>query len=147
MEFDLTKMIDELDDLHIKQTDQFVMSFVLENIFWGSISSCQLLGGLSQNLLNSPTTCTVDNATQFYVTNFQGFIENDMYPTGQRKRIRVLFTTGSLTDNTLWLDKTVTIGLFANIDAYTNSLQAISRKTVQLKNNCNSNPAPPCTLV
>ena len=53
-----------------------------------------------------------------------------MYPTGQRKRIRVLFTTGSLTDNTVWLDTAVTIGLFANIDAYTNSLQAISRKIV-----------------
>lgn len=73
-----------------------------------------------------------------------------MYPTGQRKRIRVLFTTGSLTDNTVWLDTAVTIGLFANIDAYTNSLQAISRKTVQLKNNCydaNFDPFIPCSSV
>lgn len=113
-------------------------------IHWSSISSCFLLGGLDPTSSTLLPTCTPTNSTTFVINNFQGFVNNAKYPTASRKRVSILFRTNALSAQAS-TTRTIDVALYANLDAYTNNLQAISRKTgVTLINNCYTDPNVGC---
>lgn len=111
-------------------------------IHWSTISSCFLLGGLEQTSSTLLPTCVPKNSTNFVIYNFQGFINNPKFPTASRKRISILFRTGTLSAQASTITRTIAVALYANYDAFNNNLQAISRKTgVTLKDNCYYDPS------
>lgn len=113
-------------------------------IHWSTISSCFLLGGLDQTSSTLLPTCVPKNSTNFFIKNFQGFVNNPKFPTASRKRISILFRTDALSTQAS-TTRTISVALYANYDAFNNDLQAISRKTgVTLLDNCYTDPIGGC---
>lgn len=123
-EFDITSTLNSITNFNFRNGDQMVLSISYSNGFWGTISGCTLLGGVISTSLTQKATCNVGSNTKIYITNIAGFTTNPSLGSTTNYRVKVKFTaTGVSITNTVNSD--FYMNLYANIDAYTNSYQAI----------------------
>ena len=101
-----------------------VFSIHFDTSFWGTISSCNLLGGIISTSLTDQATCYKRNNTGMYIRNVAGFTTTPNLATSTHNIIKVSFisSTSSTSNN-----PSIAFGikLHANYDAYINDYQPI----------------------
>lgn len=124
-------------DLFFRNNDNMVLSITWSPVYWGTTSSCSLLGGVVSTSMTSHALCTTTAANDvLIIKNFKGFETNPLLPTSNNIRIKILFKGTGLSGLTSSSGRTATIRLYANYDAFINNYQAIVRGSTSLNNNC-----------
>lgn len=102
-----------------------VLSITYGDNPWGTLSSCELLGGISSTSVNQRAFCLVGSSTVIYIVNVGGFVTDPLLATNTNYRVKFrLFSTGLVNtpnNNNFYFY----MRLFANLDAYVNSYHPI----------------------
>lgn len=124
-------------DLFFRNNDNMVLSFTFSPVYWGTTSSCNLLGGVVSTSMATRAVCTTTASnTVLIIRNFKGFETNPLLPTSKNIRVKILFKGTGLSGLDSSTSRTVTVRLYANYDAFINNYQAIVRGAANLNNNC-----------
>lgn len=103
-----------------------VMSIRYESSYWGTIKSCNILGGIISTSINTRATCGValaeNSTTEIYITNIGGFFANPLLATTTNYRVKILFVGEAISVTTPSFN--FELNLYANIDGYTSRYQS-----------------------
>ena len=121
---DITSVTTALSNFVVESGDSFVMGFSFSSIWWGSVTACRFVGGLT-NSNGQAVACTKVSDSYFYASNFNGFESNPLVSSTTAQRVRVELTASTINNNTI----TLTVELFANMDAYTQDYDRIFQKS------------------
>lgn len=94
--------------------------------YWGTIKSCNVLGGIISSSINKVATCSVSSSattTEVYITNIGGFFANPLLATTTNYRVKILFV-GDLI-STSFSAFNFNLNLYSNSDGYTSGYQSI----------------------
>ena len=101
-----------------------VLAISYDSNYWGTISSCSLLGGVVSTSNALPVGCTVKTNTLIYITNIAGFMSDPNLATSTYYRLKIKFLAASVTaTNTYTIN--FNMALYANLDAFNNNYQPI----------------------
>ena len=101
-----------------------VLKISYNSKYWGTITGCNLLGGVISTSTVLKATCNVGDNYNIYITNVGGFITDPLLASTTNYRIKVKFTSTSLSDTANY-GMNFYLTLYSNIDAYTNGYQGI----------------------
>ena len=104
-----------------------VLQIHFNNTFWGTVSQCDLLGGIISTSLTRQASCNVGSNSIFYITNIAGFNPTPDLASSTNYRVKISFLGGSVS-NTANININFFTQLFANIDAYNSAYQPIFNK-------------------
>lgn len=124
-EFDITPSLTSITNFGFTTGDAMVLSIFYDADPWGSISSCSVLGGVISTSINQRAYCNVGSSTNIYIVNVGGFVADPLLALTTAYRIKIKFTSSGLVYTPNNNNFNFFIKLFANLDAYTNSYQAI----------------------
>jgi hypothetical protein len=98
------------------------MSIKYRTSYWGTIKSCNVLGGIISTSINTRATCEVGSSgtstTEIYITNIGGFFANPLLATTTNYRVKILFIGNAISATTpsFLFD----LDLYPNLDGYIN---------------------------
>lgn len=124
-EIDLTAF-SQISNFNFRNGDSMVLSVTYGSSYWGTIKSCNLLGGIISTSINNVATCSVSTTsttTEIYIRNVAGFIANPLLATSTNYRVKILFVGDDLATSTSAFN--FDLNLYSNIDAYTTRYQSI----------------------
>ena len=124
MEYDVTSTYTSISNFNFRNGDQMVLAISFNNSYWGTISTCNLLGGIKSTSLTQQATCVKGSNSLIYIKNVAGFTPTTNLASDTHNRVKVSFlaSTSSTTGNTY---VNFYMKLYANIDAYNQGYQAI----------------------
>jgi hypothetical protein len=112
-----------------------VLAISYSLVFWGTMLSCSVLGGINSTSPLLKSTCNVGSNSLLYITNIGGFITDPLLASTQNYRVKVSFLGSGLSSLVL-TGMTSQITLYSNIDAYSNGYQGIFSFSVTLPSSC-----------
>jgi len=105
--------------------------------YWGTVSSCNLLGGINSTSINQKAVCVFSSNSVFYIKNIAGFLTDPLLGTSTNYRVKFSFlatpTTSSSTAN---YGITFYTTLYANLDACNANYQGIFYRSNSLSSSC-----------
>ena len=101
-----------------------VLELSFNHSYWGTIGSCNLLGGIISTSLAKKAECIKSSNSKIYIKNVAGFSATPNLAASTQNRIKVSFvaSASSTTGNSY---VKLEMSLFANIDAFNNQYQPI----------------------
>lgn len=124
-EFDFTPSLNSITNFGFTTGDAMVLSISYDANPWATITSCSLLGGVISTSINQRAYCNVGSNTNLYIVNVGGFLADPLLALTTAYRIKIKFTSSGLTSTPNNNNFNLFVQLFANLDAYQNSYQAI----------------------
>ena len=124
MEFDITATYTSISNFNFRNGDAMVLEIAFNNSYWGTIGSCNLLGGIVSTSLAKKAECVRSSNTKIYIKNVAGFSATPNLAASTHNRVKVSFvaSTSSTSGNSY---TNFYMQLFANIDAFNNQYQPI----------------------
>jgi len=123
-EIDFTPTITSLTNFGFRNGDSMVLSITHFNVYWGTISSCNALGGLSSTSMNQVLTCVVRNTSNIYITNIGSFLTDPLLGPTTNYRVKYSFVANGAV-NAANVFMKYYIVLYSNLDACLNGYQGI----------------------
>lgn len=123
-EFDITPTFNSITNFNFRNGDAMVLSIRYSYNYWGTITSCSLLGGIISTSIAQAATCGFSGSDQMYISNVGGFMADPLLAASKSYRVKIVFT-GSGLINAAYSNFYFYAYLYANYDAYTNGYQPI----------------------
>jgi hypothetical protein len=139
-EIDFTSTLG-ISNFGFRNGDAMVLAISFDSTYWGTITSCSVLGGLNSTSMNQVLSCTVASNSKIYISNIAGFLAHPKLGTTTNYRVKYSFLTSGVTNTGNYAINFFTT-LYANIDAYNNNYQGIFYEYNTLSTSCYySNPS------
>jgi hypothetical protein len=123
-EIDITPYL-STTNFGFRSGDAMVMSISYDTNPWGSLSSCNLLGGISSSSINQRAYCNVGSNTKVYIVNVGGFIADPLLSITTNYRVKIQLVSSGLSNVPNNNNFNFYAQLYANYDAYINGYQPI----------------------
>lgn len=93
---------------------------------WGTLLSCDLLGGVASTSINQRAFCNVNSNTNIYIVNVGGLVTDPLLSITTNYRIKVRLLSAGLTATTNANNFNFFFQLYANYDAYSNNYHPVA---------------------
>lgn len=143
-EIDFTSTINSISNFNFRNADAMVLVISFSNTFWGTMSSCALLGGLNSTSINQRVTCSV-SSNRVVLSQISDFMADPLLASSTNLRVKYSFIATGLS-NTNNVAITFYSVLYANIDAFNNNYQGIFYLSSSLTYSCYYSSPGTCTL-
>lgn len=137
-EIDITPTYDSMANFMFMTGDAMVLSISYDSNPWGTLLSCDLLGGIESTSINQRAFCNVNSNTNIYIANVGGFIANPLLPVTSNYRVKLRLLSTGLSTTSNGNNFNFFFRLFANYDAYINNYHPIIYETNTVFNSNNN---------
>ena len=124
-EFDITSTYGNISNFNFRNGDQMVLSISYSWNYWGTISSCAVLGGVTSTSRTALATCNVGSNSKLYITNVAGFVTTPSLASSTNMRIKIKFVASTSSADTNNNAYSFYMYLYSNFDAYNQGYQGI----------------------
>lgn len=103
-----------------------VISISYDSSPWGTLLSCDLLGGVASTSINQRAYCNVNSNTNIYIVNVGGFIADPLLAVTSNYRVKVRLLSSGLATTSNSNNFNFFFRVYANYDAYINNYHPIA---------------------